>query len=64
MKTLDYIHLDAVAAGKVVEALQQLLADYQVFYTNLAVSIGTLRDTVSLFSTASSKICITMPLKR
>ena len=26
MKTLDYIHLDAVAAGKVVEALQQLLA--------------------------------------
>lgn len=33
MKTLDYIHLDAVAAGKVVEALQQLLADYQVFYT-------------------------------
>ena len=32
MKTLDYIHLDAVAAGKVVEALQQLLADYQVFY--------------------------------
>ena len=35
MKTLDYIHLDAVAAGKVVEALQQLLADYQVFYTNL-----------------------------
>ena len=27
MKTLDYIHLDAVAAGKVVEALQQLLAD-------------------------------------
>ena len=56
MKTLDYIHLDAVAAGKVVEALQQLLA--------FAVSIGTLRDTVSLFSTASSKICITMPLKR
>ena len=31
MKTLDYIHLDAVAAGKVVEALQQLLADYQVY---------------------------------
>ncbi|MEG1543183.1 MAG: Dps family protein [Tannerellaceae bacterium] len=35
MKTLDYIHLDASAAGRVVEALQQLLADYQVFYTNL-----------------------------
>lgn len=35
MKTLNYIHLDAQGAGKVVEALQQLLADYQVFYTNL-----------------------------
>ena len=35
MKTLDYLHLDASAANKVVEALQQLLADYQVFYTNL-----------------------------
>ena len=35
MKTLDYLHLDASAANKVVEALQQLLADYQIFYTNL-----------------------------
>lgn len=35
MKTLDFIHLDSVAAGKVVASLQQLLADYQVFYTNL-----------------------------
>ena len=35
MKTLDYLHLDASAANKVVESLQQLLADYQVFYTNL-----------------------------
>lgn len=64
MKTLDYIHLDAVAAGKVVEALQQLLADYQVFYTNLRGFIGTSRDTVSLSFTASSKTCITMPPER
>lgn len=35
MKTLDYLHLDASSASKVVEALQQLLADYQIFYTNL-----------------------------
>lgn len=35
MKTLDYLHLDAAGAEKVVAALQQLLADYQVFYTNL-----------------------------
>ncbi|MBP7487426.1 MAG: DNA starvation/stationary phase protection protein [Parabacteroides sp.] len=35
MKTLNFIHLDSIAAGKVVDSLQQLLADYQVFYTNL-----------------------------
>ncbi|MDD3062665.1 MAG: DNA starvation/stationary phase protection protein [Massilibacteroides sp.] len=35
MKTLDYLQLDASGVSKVVSALQQLLADYQVFYTNL-----------------------------
>ena len=35
MKTLDYIHIDSAAASKVIEGLQQLLADYQIFYTNL-----------------------------
>ena len=35
MKTLDYIHLDASAVSNVVASLKQLLADYQVFYTNL-----------------------------
>lgn len=35
MKTLDYIKLDASAAGNVVVELQQLLADFQVYYTNL-----------------------------
>lgn len=35
MRTLDFIKLDAVASKKTVEALQHLLADYQVFYTNL-----------------------------
>lgn len=35
MKTLDYLHLDASKVNNVVVALQQLLADYQVFYTNL-----------------------------
>lgn len=35
MKTLDFIHLDAAQAGKTVNSLQQLLADFQVFYTNL-----------------------------
>lgn len=35
MKTLDYTKLNAALSGNVVSALQQLLADYQVFYTNL-----------------------------
>jgi starvation-inducible DNA-binding protein len=35
MKTLDYLHLDASKASNVIAGLQQLLADYQVFYTNL-----------------------------
>ncbi len=35
MKTLDFIHLNAEGAAKVVNGLQQLLADFQVYYTNL-----------------------------
>lgn len=35
MKTLDYIKLNAQGVGNVVSSLQQLLADFQVYYTNL-----------------------------
>ena len=35
MKTLNYIHLDEKKMGKIVEELQGLLANYQIFYTNL-----------------------------
>ncbi len=35
MKTLDYIKLDKNGIVPVVEELQKLLADIQVFYTNL-----------------------------
>lgn len=35
MKTLDYIKLDEKKANEVVVLLQQLLADFQVYYTNL-----------------------------
>ena len=35
MKTLDYLHLDEKKVESVVAALKQLLADYQIFYTNL-----------------------------
>lgn len=35
MKTTDYIHINESAAEKVCAALAGLLANYQVFYTNL-----------------------------
>lgn len=35
MKTRDYTKFDAASAVETVNGLQQLLADYQVFYTNL-----------------------------
>ena len=35
MKTLDFTKLDANASKNVANALQELLADYQVLYTNL-----------------------------
>lgn len=35
MKTLDYIQLDSKKVENVVNGLQQLLADFQVYYTNL-----------------------------
>lgn len=35
MKTLEYLNLDKKKVQNVVEALQLLLADYQVYYTNL-----------------------------
>ena len=35
MKTLDYLNLDNKNVENVVVALQKLLADFQVYYTNL-----------------------------
>lgn len=35
MKTMDYLHLNESKVAGVVGALQQLLADFQVHYTNL-----------------------------
>lgn len=35
MKTLSFIHLDESGANNVVKSLQQLLADFQIYYTNL-----------------------------
>lgn len=60
MRTLDYIKLDSAAAAKVVESLQQLLADYQVFYANLRGFHWNIKGMVSLYCTANLRICITM----
>ncbi|MCD7936575.1 MAG: DNA starvation/stationary phase protection protein [Tannerellaceae bacterium] len=35
MKTVDYLHLEGSKVNNVVNGLQQLLADYQVYYSNL-----------------------------
>ena len=35
MKTLNFIHLDEQKMEKIVDGLQELLANYQVYYTNL-----------------------------
>lgn len=35
MKTLDYIRLDEVKVSPVVLSLHQLLADFQIYYSNL-----------------------------
>ena len=35
MRTLDYLNLNEVRVANVVSALHQLLADFQVYYTNL-----------------------------
>ncbi len=35
MRTTDFLNLDPTGITKVVSGLQQLLADFQVFYTNL-----------------------------
>lgn len=35
MNTLEYLKLDQNKSKKVVETLQQLLADYQIYYTNM-----------------------------
>ena len=64
MKTLELIKLNESGANNVVASLQQLLADFQVYYTNLRGFTGTSKDTTSLFSTANSKKCMMTLLKK
>lgn len=64
MKTLDYLHLDEQKVQGVVSALHSLLADFQVFYTNLRGFTGISKGTGSSSCTASSKTCTTILPKR
>ena len=61
MKTLEFIKLNESGANNVVASLQQLLADFQVYYTNLR---GFHWDIISLYSTVNSKRCMMTRLKR
>ena len=64
MKTLNYIKLNESGVANVVSALHQLLADFQVYYTNLRGSTGTSRDMVSSYCTRSLKVCMTTQPRR
>ena len=64
MKTLEYLNLNENSVANVVVGLQNLLADFQVYYTNLRGFHWKSRDAVSLSSTKSSKACMMMRLQR
>ena len=59
MRTLDYIHLDASAVSNVVASLKQLLADYQVFYTNLRGFHWNIKGHGFFVLHGNSRICTT-----
>lgn len=60
MKTLDYLQLNASATDNVVKSLQQLLADFQVYYTNLRGFHWNIQGPTSSYCTANSKTYTTM----
>ena len=64
MKTLDYLHLNEKKVADVVSALHQLLADFQVHYTNLRGFHWDIKDTGSSCCTVNLKICTTMPQRK
>ena len=64
MKTLEFIKLNESGANNVVASLQQLLADFQVYYTNLRGFHWNIKGHISLYSTVNSKRCMMTRLKR
>lgn len=62
MKNLEFIGLEESKVSKVREALAQLLADFQIYYTNLRNLHWNVKDTASSLCTRSTKKCITVLL--
>lgn len=64
MKTLDYLHLNEKKVADVVSALHQLLADFQVHYTNLRGFHWDIKGHGFFVLQANLKICTTMPQRK
>ena len=66
MKTLELIKLNESGANNVVASLQQLLADFQVYYTNLrgfhwnSYLIGEERKILSIASQSGDEVTVSM----
>ena len=64
MKTLDYLHLNEKKVAGVASALHQLLADFQVHYTNLRGMHWNIKGHGFFVRTRSSRVCMTIPPRR
>ena len=64
MKTLNYIKLNESGVANVVSALHQLLADFQVYYTNLRGFHWNIKGHGSSYCTRSLKVCMTTQPRR
>lgn len=64
MKTLDYLHLNEKKVAGVVSALHQLLADFQVHYTNLRGMHWNIKGHGFFVLHESSRVCMTIPPRR
>ena len=64
MKTLNYIKLNESGVANVVSALHQLLADFQVYYTNLRGFHWNIKGHGFFVCTRSLKVCMTMQPRR
>lgn len=63
MKTLDYLHLNEKKVAGVASALHQLLADFQVHYTNLRGMHWNIKGH-GFFVLHEVRVCMTIPPRR